>query len=390
MCKANISPLTKKAKRKYINLPKVQNLLDMQKAQIIPLNNRKQYMRTLFCTAAIKVNHDGKTQSEYCKNRACAVCNAIRSAVRLNKFKDHLPKNAQFTTLTIPNCNPDQYPEVWAKMKHNFMLIRKYLAKKGYPFQFVANLEATINEQEKSGNYMHPHFHVLHSWLPLRIIGHAKKPYQSKKETEKIGKYKVGTQQKILFQNILIDEWLKMYPEAKNYLQHTVPVTDEFNIMEVFKYSLKPFQFKSKSKNQTLTDYENKLVTDHQKYLIIYDKLYSMQKGKRTFFSNIKTVTEKQENDEIAKESDQTDKAFGTYEWKKSDWINEHGECLSGYIPEYYQQRTNEILSKNIQIIEAKPYKPIKIDRQITAFTILHERKFQRAITLNKKQHDTC
>lgn len=380
MCNTNISPLAKKAKRKYINLPKVQNLLDMQKQGIISSDNRKNYMQTLFCTSVIKVNHDGKTQSEYCKNRCCAVCNSIRSVIRLNKFKEHLPQNAQITALTIPNCPPDKLPEQAAKMKKNLHQIREKLKRNGYQFQFVANLEVSININEKSGNYLHPHFHIIHSWLPLTIKGHNKKLTVPKNETQKIGRFLTGTKQKLIFHSILLDYWQKAYPESLPYLQKTEPISYEFGLMEAFKYSIKPFQFDKKSKNQTLTEYESNIITEHQKYLVIYDKLYSMQKGKRTFFSNIKTITEQEENNEIATQSEQTQKAFGTYQWQKNDWINEHGECLSGYIPTKYQEKTNHIFTKNIKTVMAKPNKPILIDRQITGLTILTEKKYRNSI----------
>lgn len=343
----NTNALSKRAKRKYINLPIITKLMHLHGS-----TNNKKYVQSYYCAEKHIVHDSQKVTSHYCKNRCCSICNHLRSMIRINHYKEWLPKNAQFTTLTVPNCTIEELPELEKKMKRQFRIIREYISRQGIPFQFAANFECTINTEQ---NNYHPHIHIIHSPIKTRITGHGLKPYlpNDYDRKKRIGKYAVGTQQNIYYQNILTDYWLKAFPGATEINQKVIPIGEsEKHIFQAFKYTTKPFTLAKKEENQNYQQYLQKNKEHLNTFVWMYDALFTIQKGKRYFFQNLNApeITDEQITNKIAEKATlQVKNTPGVYDWQKHDWINkETGEALANYQPPKNLQHRNQILTNEI------------------------------------------
>lgn len=340
--------LQNKAKRKYKDSAKLWALAHLES------DSKKAYLSSIYCASTIRIT-DGKTQTKYCKNKCCTVCNSIRAKQRYNRLADRLTGKMQFTTLTVPNCKIDELGTVQHKMKKALRQIINTINKR-HPQKIwgVYNIEKTINTNDK--NY-HPHIHILHSQVECNMTGHARKPYIPKKADRKIkiGKYSEGTQQTIYYENEITKLWLKHFPDAQPYLQHVVPLheSDDMNKREVFKYSCKPFAFTKKRKDQTYQEYREEIKENFTTWVKMYDALFTYERKNRcrnfaTFGMGKPELSEDEENNGIGKESDTVENIEeGNYQWHEHDWYNvKTGEPLSEYIPDEKQKGKHSILNK--------------------------------------------
>ena len=287
--------LEKRAKRKYLNTPTLNALIDLKS----PLSSR--YMHSITCAGMLTVS-DNKVQSRYCKRLWCAVCNPIKTAIRLNSYAKQLEaiSDLQFTTLTLPNVIGS---EIKTTFQHFTRVLRQfrntYNKVHELPFIGVYNFEVTLNLQTKK---YHPHVHILHSFIDIE--DHNGKDVNS-----------------------LMLYWLNKTKTAKLPAQDTRPCTD---LIEGFKYA---------TKTQFYTMVNGKI--SYKVPAQMLDVLYHQLKSVRMFnsFGIKSSKTESEVNSDMdALEAYTTDALPGQYIWKLHDWFlllstNEDGEQVPNYSP---------------------------------------------------------
>lgn len=125
----------------------------------------RSYWNMYYCSSTL-VRKNGKVSGKYCKNRLCLICNSIRAAVSLNKYKpvfDEWDDEAYFVTLTAPTVPASKLDERLNEMHTIFnsiklMLKTRYNRGKGLKFEGVRKLECTYRP---FNDKYHPHFHFL-------------------------------------------------------------------------------------------------------------------------------------------------------------------------------------------------------------------------------------
>lgn len=325
--------LQKRAKRKYINTPVLNHLIDLNS----PLKSK--YVLSHSCSSAIE-QKDGKLISRYCKRMWCTICAPIRTAVRLNNYKDQLNElcNLQLTTLTIPNVPYHKIKSSIAQFRATFRQFRDtYNKSTGTVFKGVYNFEVTFNNTTK---LFHPHIHIIHEGLD--VIPTNKKRKLTDKKTKVVTYEKIDT-------NDLINYWLSHQPTCKLSAQDTRPCT---NLIEGFKYSSKSV-FYIKKDNQ-------------RKYIIPVvelDKLYQQLKSVRCFQPFGIAIVKANEDEQLEQlTAYTTDLPDGVYLWQKHDWYQtlitdkETGEILN-----HYKEDADHIL------IELSGYQPTETTKKITS-----------------------
>jgi len=357
--------LKKRARSKFFSVALAKELADLQS----PL--QRSYERTLMC-AQIITQTGNKLSSTYCGGRWCVVCNRIRTAKLLNKYRGHLDTmhQPQFITLTIPNVAGGvadinaAIGEMQKFCRKSFDLLRKY----GLKFRGFRKMEISYNNDR--GDF-HPHLHLL-------IDGEILKSKDEEKSIAKI--YKIWKNrglsikrfEKLLddYNNdratagtfkgeLLLQMWLQYWPTAKSCAQDVRAATPG-TLEELFKYSAKILT-KSKGaggryvwSTETYTTQAGELreVIKRkvaQDDLIIYvsalDKIYRALYCKRVLQPIGYTKEEQRAFNEItegaieddlqAQEFTDLDANATAYLWRGNDW---HciitGVRLTGYVPD--------------------------------------------------------
>jgi len=106
-----------------------------------------------------------KVTGQYCKNRLCLVCNSIRTAELIEKYKPVFAAwkgNMYMVTLTVKNCSTDLLQDTVSEMFKTFTKVKDQLRKKYKKgeidkFMGLRKFECTSNRP----NDYHPHFHIL-------------------------------------------------------------------------------------------------------------------------------------------------------------------------------------------------------------------------------------
>ncbi len=271
----SVQTLRKRAKAKFFTNSYVKPLASLRS----PL--QKSYNNTIYGCSNLLVQTDKKITSHYCNNRWCIVCNRIRTAKLINGYKKPLSElnNKYFVTLTVPNVLRENLRNTIKDMIKNFRCIYKSLFKMTVKIKGIRKLECTYNEIR---NDFHPHFHLIVSDITVA--------------------------QKI------VSEWLKRYPEAKQFCQDIRPC-DERSTMELFKYF-------------------SKIITKDSIYIGPLDIIFSAMRNLRVYQPmGITKVTE--DVDEIQSQViEDLKEAEKTWEWIENDWVDKTtGECLTGYTP---------------------------------------------------------
>lgn len=136
--------------------------------------HRKAFRNMAFCASTL-VRKGKKITSRYCRNRTCIVCNSIRQAVLLKRYKPVMQDwNCYFVTLTIPNVIPEKLRTALDEMNLIFKRIKDKASKHirrvaagkserrdNMPndhFKGLRKYECTINANTKT---LHPHFHFI-------------------------------------------------------------------------------------------------------------------------------------------------------------------------------------------------------------------------------------
>ena len=288
--------LRKRAKRKYLSRGLSTALINYceknsEKAELL-----KSYRNTFHCAEEL-VEKDGKVTTEYCKNRWCLVCNAIRQAVLQNQYSPVLEnwEEKHFVTLTVPNCKGEDLKETIKEMcatfgRINQMFYRRWKRGKGAKFVGLRKLECTYNPHRDD---FHPHFHVI---------------VDSKEMGED-----------------LLNEWLSRNPTCDRKAQD-IRQADENSSKELFKYFTKIITSKDKEKRI---------------YVGALNTIFRAIRGMKTFqpfgFKLSDFITEETENEAIEEEEEESNEntfpQFFSWDQEIADWVNkETGELLSGHI----------------------------------------------------------
>jgi hypothetical protein len=151
----------RKGKKKMISQIMARNLIDIAKEKG---RDVKPFWNTYHCLNRVFYSNE-KIYGNYCKNRFCTVCTAIRKADKINAYYPVLKdwKDAYFVTLTIKAC---EHSELKKMMKGCIRAIRKIIAKyrkrnqrgNDMPLMGIRSLECNFNPNKKTYN---PHFHII-------------------------------------------------------------------------------------------------------------------------------------------------------------------------------------------------------------------------------------
>lgn len=309
----NNPSLAKRAKRKVITQKMVLALIDVAKEKG-DTERQKAYWNAYHCQSNLIVS-DNKSYGDYCKNRYCTICNAIKKADFINRYYPIFSQweDIHFVTLTAKSCKGESLNmRVWRMFRY-FDLIHNRCKKrhqrgKGIKLVGVKTFECNFNPIKKTYN---PHFHII---VPSREIA-----------------------------DLLKKEWLKQWrpiPKETYRYKYTSPKAQDIRkvndldlcIIEVMKYSSKIFtdpEMKKKKRGE-------KSNIPPMIYAYALDNILVAMSGKRIserFGFNLPPQEEKKSSVRL----------IDNYEnWifpiDSSDWINENtGECLTGY------KQTNEL-----------------------------------------------
>lgn len=172
----------------------------------------KRYKRSMFCRNTLVVDANGKVMSHYCKQRCCVTCNAIRTAVTMERYKPVIEQwgnDIYFVTLTLRNVSGDCLAQTIRDMitevqRISDMLKKRYHRGKGEKFEAIRKLEVTVNPYRDD---YHPHFHFI-----------------------------VRGEHNAL---LLLAEWQKAFKTATSAKAQDIRKADSKSVQELFKYSTK-------------------------------------------------------------------------------------------------------------------------------------------------------
>lgn len=293
--------LQKRARRKYMSVGIALGLVDAQK-QNSSSKLKKGYWNTYHCCNALFIMESGKVISKYCKRRWCLVCNSIRTAQLILRYKPTLDswENKVMATVTKgPRCTGAELKDAIEEMQFKITQIRKIFNqrhKRGTSEKFVGlrKLECTY---DPITNTYHPHYHFIFKSLTVA--------------------------------REFLELWLQKNPNAKRVAQDIRPADDN-SVIEVFKYFTKVV---SKSKDGERVVYADAM-----------DVIYNAITGKRIFQNfGFKIGKVDFSEEEIAQI---VDNLLDVAQWDQevADWvIHDTGEMFSGYEPgEGMQQLVQE------------------------------------------------
>lgn len=299
----NSKALKGRAKRKMITQKMVLALIDIEKTDG---NNNltKGLWNTYHCQEKIHTANE-KSHGRYCKNRFCTLCLANRKADIINRYLPAIQSWEQpyFVTLTIKSFGAKSLHKIMRKILRAFELIHaKYRKRnqrgKGIKLVGIKSLECNYNPKHKTYN---PHLHLI---LATKEMA-----------------------------DILIDEWLALWGQAKKYTyvnrkgQNAVPIyNNETALIEIVKYGSKIF---------TEPDVNNKQSgnTNNTLYAAALANIFNAMQGLRIFerfgFNLPKELSARKTKISVAKEYQEWE-----YDIKSFDWLNNQtGEKLTNYTP---------------------------------------------------------
>ena len=281
--KLQISPLTKKARAKWLSKQFVLKLIEHNPNS--PL--LKSYKNTLYCSHCLQ-QKGKKLTSTYCKNRWCATCNRIRTGRLINAYESQLKQlnDLHFVTLTKVTVTEEELIDSIKLMEKVWSTIMRSRYNRKNKVKGLRKAECTTRIEDK----YHYHFHIM-------IEG---------KENG----------------NWLISEWLRLMGDKADKKAQDIRKADEGSLKELFKYFTKVTLQDKSTGERKLADFRR------------LDVVFRAMRGKRVYqpFGGLKMVSEELENIE-AQEFEQLEEAEKIWTWRGTDWIDEFGECLTGYEP---------------------------------------------------------
>ncbi len=218
----------------------------------------RKMIRQIRCSSYIEVLSNGNVTSHYCKEKTCLVCNSIRAAKFLDKYKNSIEKRAfiYHNVLSIKNPNDENLKSEIDKM---FKFFNQSSLKRNPRYKelnkmtgYVRTFETTFNSRAKSYNI---HFHCL-------IAG----DYEN---------------EVVEYGNLLIEYWLKYFGD-KASLKAQYLKKQEKSILENFKYL---FKLKDITKNEIPMLYTF-LKAVHNKRLFSVKNIEAEKKDKTEYEKN--------------------------------------------------------------------------------------------------------
>lgn len=270
--------LLKKAKRKAITV--------FLSGKLIELNNHniQAYRNMYYCNSILSQN-DQELKTAYCKNRLCAVCNAIKTANLINGYVPELMKfeNPLFLTLTIKAVQGRFLKSAINGMQKTMREINKHLSKYDkIKVKAIRKLECNYNLKADTYN---PHFHFVIDGLQAA--------------------------------SYMLKYWLEHNPRSDEQAQD-IRIADYDSMTELFKYATKVI-----SKDGAV----------HPKQL---DIIYTAFRNKRIVQPvGIKKVVDEDEREKVIYADLEPGHALWQWDTANFDWINqETGEYLTNFLPD--------------------------------------------------------
>ena len=260
------------------------------------------YWNAYHCQSKIIISGD-RAYSNYCKNRFCTICCAIRKADIINRYYPTLStwQDMHFVTLTVKAVKEAKLKTWIDGMLRAFKLIKdrckkRYQRGTGIQLIGVKSLECNFNPIKR---WYNPHFHVI---VPSREIA-----------------------------ELLKKEWMTTWTSKHTYrgAQDIRKVEDlERDLIEIIKYGSKIFtdpDLKRKKERK-----KGRKSGNHQIYAYALHNILTAMSGRRIF-------------DRFGFNLPPQESSYPGYqliqnfeEWlfphDANDWINPiTGECLTGY-----------------------------------------------------------
>lgn len=218
----------------------------------------RSYWNMYNCNRTVFKQGD-KVTGQYCKNRLCLVCNSIRTAELIEKYKpvfEDWKDNMYMVTLTVKNCKTELLQETVSEMFKTFTKVKDQLRKKHKKgeidkFMGLRKFECTSTRRDD----YHPHFHIL---VKGKIPAYALRDLW----------YNTANKSKIISCQLKTTKGV--------YLQDVRPAKDKIGkdgkiksiAKELFKYFTKIISSSSKDKNV---------------YIERLDEIFRVMRGKRVF-----------------------------------------------------------------------------------------------------------
>ena len=292
--------LQNRAKRKTITRKMILSLIDVTKKKGEP-ERQQMYWNAYHCQTKI-ISSENKLYGNYCKNRFCTICSAIRKADIINRYYPTLKewKNTHFVTLTVKAIKEKNLNKWVSGMNRAFNIIKNRCKKRhqrgtGIQLIGVKSLECNFNPHRKTYN---PHFHII---VPTLQIA-----------------------------QLLKREWMLQWNKNNAFhcsykAQHIRKVENlERDLIETIKYGSKIFT------DSDLNKKTNKMAKP-MVYAYALDNILCAMKGKRIFDRfgfNLPETNKKHIPQKLITNFDEF-----TFSSTSADWINKNtGECLTGYL----------------------------------------------------------
>lgn len=265
----------------------------------------KSFWNTYYCLDEY-VEFDGRLYANYCKNRFCTVCAAIRKAEIMNSYLPLILQwpDPHFVTLTVKALSAGRLDALIDSVNKGMNgIIRQYYKRyergTGQKLIGIKSLECNFNPLRRTYN---PHFHLI-----------------------------VATKE---MAEILVKEWLKKSkPYKTSYKAQDMQRMDngEKCLMEVLKYTSKLFtepDLKKKMKRGTAPGTKRKIYLN-----ALYTSIEAMQ-GRRVFSSfGFKLPKSQNSSVKTGKEVEYFNVFY--YYLSRTDWFDSDSDApLTGYRPE--------------------------------------------------------
>jgi hypothetical protein len=269
----------------------------------------KSYRNTIYCASTLR-QQGGKLQGKYCGNRWCLVCNRVRTARAINRYKPVLDSwtDPQFVTLTIRNVPGEDLGAALGEMLAQFAAVRRGITRTDkLVVKAIRKLECTHNQHR--GDY-HPHFHAI---VEGRAVADA-----------------------------LRKRWVKAWGDRAEFVAQDVRAATPGSAHELFKYFTKLATKAGGGKTEYIP-------------AAALDVIFQAMRGRRVWqpvgFTAPATVDEE---DEIGTDGD-TDAPSeagegAEWEWEQAqhDWVDYRtGELLTGFEPNRAARKFAEHFTDN-------------------------------------------
>ncbi len=279
MSEQSKASLLKRARAKFLSHSLANRLIENNPSSYL----KHSYEASTYCNSVL-LQTGQKLTGTYCKNRWCAVCNRIRTAKLINGYEPVIKRldSCYFVTLTKQTVNAVCLPKSIDFMNKSWRHILTSREGRRRKIKGVRKAECTVRP---NGHY-HYHFHVVVDGLDNA--------------------------------EWLVKEWLSIMGNLADSKAQDIRIADDTSLKELFKYFTK-LTVKGEG---TLIDYKR------------MDLIFNALRGKRVYqpFGTVRPISE--EIDEVQAENyDFLEEYERVWKWDANDWINEVGECLTGYQP---------------------------------------------------------